>query len=373
MGIDYGNVFSAALERIFRQRPVRYGCVLYSLYHLRDILPNDSLQMDYLDLFYKSTRYAVKGKAFADLIFGCFAGCMYALRTRRAFNEILFHAQGFRLSVNGLTRTYVVATEERFLLECMWEKMIWYMLQRIFAEPSPTIDVLKQLAQSSKLLFDTAPNRQQPRWLQESYSELEVKIQFVKLSVSLQLRSVNDFAVIQQSLKKRFLRDFNMSASGTQIIGQHSSRSTINRQNSRRLMTQLWLKLLALMMDLISRGTSPSSGLCYSTIAIILSIHSIIDLITIEQDESRSVDDDTNDLAIYCLTLIGMVMSEVEPNYLLGFLSLLVTVTNRSSSRFNKDSSRQLLVSIKKSIAHPTLFRSSMFTVVSSCENGYKS
>jgi hypothetical protein len=132
-------------ECIFRRfganlssRPVRYGCVLYSLYHLRDMMPSNHLQMDYLDLYYKSTRDAVKRKAFADLIFGCFAGCMYALRTRRAFSEIEFHAQGFRFGVYGLISTYTMAAEEKFLLDCMWEKMIWYMMQHLLREPSPT-------------------------------------------------------------------------------------------------------------------------------------------------------------------------------------------------------------------------------------------
>ena len=163
-------------------KTVRYGCVLYSLYHLRHIMPNDDLQMDYLDLFYKSTRDAVNHQEFADLVYGCFAGCMFALRTRRTFDEIEVHAQGFQLSVSGLTATYSLSAEEMFLLECMWEKMIWYMAQHVFSEPSPTTAALRRLAQSSKPLFCT-DYKEQPGWMQDSYCEVEVKIEFVKLAI----------------------------------------------------------------------------------------------------------------------------------------------------------------------------------------------
>ena len=123
---------------------------------------------------------------------------------------------------------------------------------------------------------------------------------------------------------KRFLRDFNMTPRGTQIIIQRSSVSCVNGHNFRPLLPNLWLKLLALMMDLISGARAASSGLSHTTISIILSIHSIIDLIP-EQDGSRPVDDNTIDMAIYCLVLIGLVMSEVQHHYYWGFLYLRCT------------------------------------------------
>ena len=161
----------------------------------------------YLDRFYKATREAIEQNAFADLVYGCFAGCMYVLRVGRPFQEIEIHAKGFRLSVDRFVANSVVDDEEMFLLECMWEKLLWYMAKTVVFRSSSTAEELSQIAEFAQPLFQLDLT-DQPTWIQESYSQLKVKIQFIQLILYFYRYNQRDSVVVKDSLFKRFHRDF---------------------------------------------------------------------------------------------------------------------------------------------------------------------
>jgi hypothetical protein len=104
---------------------------LYSLHKHGKAAENDSYHQHYLDQFYQATRAAIDRQAYRDLVYGCFAGCMYALCVRRQFDEIAAHAVAFRLSASHLLATNSLMGEETFFIECMWEKLVWVMAREM--------------------------------------------------------------------------------------------------------------------------------------------------------------------------------------------------------------------------------------------------
>jgi len=82
---------------------------------------------------------------------------------------------------------------------------------------------------------------------------------------------------------------------------------------------KLWLELFALLFDL-AIGTRPQP-LRQSTIKIIESIHSVIDLIPQIDSTNSSINDiwNANDLATYCLVLTGLALSELQHEVFFGY------------------------------------------------------
>ena len=111
--------------------PVRYGCLLYALFKNGHAKLRDHVHLNFLDVYYRSMQEAISHDAFADLVYGCYAGCMYILRASPNVSEVMHHLTGYRLSACRLISTSVVAEEELVLLECMWEKLLWYMAQEL--------------------------------------------------------------------------------------------------------------------------------------------------------------------------------------------------------------------------------------------------
>jgi hypothetical protein len=112
---------------VLSSKPVRYGCILYSIYKHQQEFKHEitSSHHDdhllYLNHFYQATQEAIKSDEFPEVAYGCFAVCMYGIRSRRNCKEVANHARGFRLSVERLMETCAPIGEKMFFLECMWD------------------------------------------------------------------------------------------------------------------------------------------------------------------------------------------------------------------------------------------------------------
>jgi hypothetical protein len=296
-------------------KPLRYACILYSLFK-NGLMAFDGTQvLLYLDQFYKSTREAVEHENYPDLVYGCFAGCMYVLRVRPRLQEITHHAKAFQISVHRMAVISVVTEEELFLLECMWEKMMWYAAKHLLFEPSTKAESLNLLAELAQPLFPSA-DKAQPSWIQESYSELKLKRQLVQFIVYLEQCSVVDAGKIKWSLYRRFRRDQELF--GTQIKTL-SSASCCHQHLIHTLSRKLWSELFNFLFDEFVGTPFQPLNINQSTISRIFSIHSIVELIPKLEDEC--LEEDTRnalDLAIYCLSLIGLTISESQHDWTLG-------------------------------------------------------
>ena len=302
-------------------KSVRYGCILYSFYKRGNAIINNESHFHYLDRFYKSIREAVTHKAYADLVYGCFAGCLYVIRTRRnvCFDEIVQHTKAFRISAQYLIEASALECEEIFLLECMWEKLIWYMAKYILLESSATTETLNHLAQFAHPLF-LSKLADAPKWIQESYRAIKTKLQFIRLLVILDLHLNIDTRKIKQSLMQRFIRDLvdiPNTKSNFPILASGSDEIFL-----RQLSRNMWGELLSFLFEL--RVGAVGQHICPSNISIgiISSIHSLIDIIPIPSDCGRIPLELWNsiDLAIYCLVVIGLVSSQLR-NDSFGFVS----------------------------------------------------
>jgi hypothetical protein len=120
--------------------PVRYGCLLYALFKNGHAKFKDQLHLSFLDQYYVAMQKAISLEAYADLVYGCYAGCMYVLRTTQNISEVLQHLNGYRLSAYGLVSTSSLTEPELVLIECMWEKMLWYMAQELLFQNRVTTE-----------------------------------------------------------------------------------------------------------------------------------------------------------------------------------------------------------------------------------------
>ena len=121
--------------------------------------------MVYLDQFYKAVREAIDQKAFADIAYGCYAGCLYSLRVNRPFRETVQHARGFKMGVSFLTPSSYVC-EETFFLECLWEKLVWVMTRALVKKTASveSWNIVAELAQPLSL----SDYNDQPKWVHEA-------------------------------------------------------------------------------------------------------------------------------------------------------------------------------------------------------------
>lgn len=290
-------------------KPVRYGCILYSLYKHQDNSVA-SQRFQYLTRFYQSTQDAIDRQAYAELVYGCFAGCMYVLRTSGNFTEAMNHAHAFKLSVHKLLETSALSDEELVFLELMWEKVLWYMTHYLLsfsmsADLYPLAECIEPLFPSVRPSWHT--------WVEQSYSELHVKRRFLQLIYSCS-RLYNYGEIVKTSLVKHFVRNFTSPS-----VNALNSNPVFCCASTRALVQKLWLELFALLFDLaIGTRLQP---LRQSTIKIIESIHSVIDLIPQINSTNSSIDNiwNANDLATYCLVLTGLALSELQHEFFFGY------------------------------------------------------
>jgi hypothetical protein len=155
-----------------------YGCIIYSLYIHKardDHLP-------FTIKFYEGTQEVIKSNALDDIVYGCYAVCMYGLRTGLNFEEIMKHSTGFRLGMVDLVNQLV--DEELILPECMWEKLVWFMADKTIFRFAPQGNILSSWRNFSDPITFPHP-RTSPPWIKEALCVLHVKTQFVRYLVAL--------------------------------------------------------------------------------------------------------------------------------------------------------------------------------------------
>jgi len=303
--VDGGRLSHIVLRRFggsISSKPVRYGCILYSMYKNLTLVADETSRLTYLTEFYKSTRAAIDREAYADLVYGCFAGCMYLLRIGKQFEEIIHHVRSFQTCVTRLLEISVLDNEEMLLLECMWEKLLWYTAKQFLVDStSPTVG--NQLVSMSKPLLPL-PFGDQPTWIHEAYSEIRIKLQFVRLiALADTSKDLNVGGRLKESLTKRF---FN-----THIANKKSPIYLIpadSRVNS--VSRPLWSAFFTFLTELKAGSEPFRPGTIES---IIVSVHTTIELIlNMETTESTSDEyRESIDLAIYSLVLVGLTTVEL--------------------------------------------------------------
>jgi hypothetical protein len=261
----------------------------------------DNTHLLYLGMFYRSMREAIELQAFADVAYGCYTACMYGLKVHRPFAEIAEHANAFRLSVRLLKSSGTPVDEETFLLECMWEKLLWHMGRQLLFESILAKESLAQVLEFSQPLC-LSDYSKHSIWIQDAFSELEVKFQFLRFIVSLDLLGTSSSRELKQSIVTRFLRSW----------GQSQPLLVHDKALIRKLSRNLWSALLALLFWCAGQSTFESRPYTSDFPWIIISsIHLAVDLIPTDNSGSLSHDlRDVTELGINCLVLIGLVVSE---------------------------------------------------------------
>jgi len=303
--VDGGRLSHIVLRRFggtISSKPIRYGCILYSMYKNLAPMPDENSSLIYLTEFYRSTRAAIDQEAYADLVYGCFAGCMYLLRIGTQFEEIIFHMRAFQTCVTRLLETSVLDNEEMLLLECMWEKTLWYAAKQFLVDStSPAIG--NQLVSMSQPL-SALPLGDQPRWIREAYSEIRIKLQFVHLiALADTSRDLNVGRRLKESLTKRFYN--------TRIANKRwSPRHWISADSRVNILSQpLWSAFFAFLTELKVHPDSLGSGATETIVSLHTTVDFILDMEITEStyDEYR----ETIDLAIYSLVLVGLTTIEL--------------------------------------------------------------
>jgi hypothetical protein len=294
------NVFRR-FDAYISSTAVRNACVLYSIYHHGEMIPNhQAVAQTYLVSFYRAAQDVITREAFGELVYSCYAVCIYALRTKRNIKEVFQHADAFRRSVTSLITNEVLDSEEKFFLECMWEKMLWYIARAIMFRSPPTLEHIAHLETICQPLALADYSIVQADWMDQGFHEIKAKLDFIQVSLLLvKLPPTVDSVRVAQFLTLGFFEDMGISPSGRPIlrhIGQDRASSSA--------MARLWLELFGLIMSLL-RGTHGDAAAG--------PILSILNLVT-SMEPQRSIA--VMDMTLYCLVLAGLVASLEQENLL---------------------------------------------------------
>lgn len=281
--------------------PVRYGYILYSLYKQKKGINNDHCRANYLSLFYNSTNEAISRNDLASLVYGCFAGCMYLLRTDCDFQEVEKHAKGY---LTSLSRLSVSDTNEKFLLECMTEKMLWEGAKRFLFNADWSTSNLAPVTKFLEDFFLTWKLKEnEPGWMKESSLVLNLKLKFVRTLIQLYhcRHHFENAEVIKKSLLSRFRRDF-VDPIEFRVLN-HASYGNLAKLRS--FLRALWSSLLDIVLDLVANSRAAET-FDHRTETAVFAINSIIDLIPKSQDTNEFSTEVRNliDIAGYCMKLV---------------------------------------------------------------------
>jgi hypothetical protein len=291
--------------------PVRYGYILYSLFKQKIGIHDDSSSTPYLSLFYNSTHEAIERKEFESVVYGCFAGCMYSLRAGRNFQEVKGHARGFLISVSNFS---TFETEEKFLLECMTEKMLWEAGQRfLFKTNWSTSDLSQEIEFLEAFFLSWKLKENEPLWMKKSSSEVKLKLKFVKTFIQLYRchHRFNNIEGIKESLFSRFYRDF---ATPIETYTPYDNSGYL-----RALSRALWSRLLDIVLDLASKSGS-AEMFDQRSETTILAIHSIINHI-LEPRYTNEISRELGNLlevASYCMVLVALNLDTLSAGSQIG-------------------------------------------------------
>jgi hypothetical protein len=256
---DKHNFWQVVLRRFschLTARPVRYGCILYSLHKNNGKLFSDYCHYLYLTRFYQATCESIKKNEVPSLVYGTFATCMYSIRTANTFHEVEVHFRGFSSSVLQFLGVEVTDVEERFLVECMREKLIWKAAQRfLFPLSRESRDLGGVIPMFSSLSATTLStwNADQPMWMERSASEIQLKFRLIQVVTRLYLKGkASDdpvYDAVKQYLLERFHRDF-----GVRLSKSKSSKTDTGQ--ARGVSIPRWSRIL----DYVSRLYLSSSN-----------------------------------------------------------------------------------------------------------------
>lgn len=90
---------------------VRSAILFYSSYRKERKI--SCLGMEYLAQFYNVMREAIERKAYVELLYACYAMCLYEMSSKRRFSEeFAIHANGFLITYQNLLETCALSEEE---------------------------------------------------------------------------------------------------------------------------------------------------------------------------------------------------------------------------------------------------------------------
>jgi hypothetical protein len=107
-------------------KAVRYSVVLLTARPIENVI-----SLEYLSRCYAAMRDAGSRKAFLELVYACFALCIYGMKSSRPWEEISLHLKWFWHSMENVVRTTLLSTEERY-----WLVFMYYALLHKVAKPA---------------------------------------------------------------------------------------------------------------------------------------------------------------------------------------------------------------------------------------------
>lgn len=251
----HGNLFRRFGPSL-ASKPLRFGCILYSMYKNGEATTDNPVHLVYLDRFYTAMREAIQQRAFPDLVYASFTAVLYSLKLRHPFAEIVGHVKAFRLSAPQMIRSSGTVDEETFLIECMWEKLIWHMCRLLVFNSRPPVEWLHQLMDFAKPL-SLSDFRFSP-WIHGAFGDIQVKFQFLRFILSLERERTIEGTTFKKLIISSFLRTWISTFPNTQL---------------REVARNLWSNLFDLLSLLQHRSTITPNG---KAAEIIHSIQSII-------------------------------------------------------------------------------------------------
>jgi hypothetical protein len=99
---------------------VRSAFLFYSSYRKDGKI--SCLGMQYLAQFYEGAREAICQESYTELVYACYAICLYEMGSKRMFSdEFTKHAKGFLISYQNLVKSCALTTEENKVLGAAYE------------------------------------------------------------------------------------------------------------------------------------------------------------------------------------------------------------------------------------------------------------
>jgi len=233
----YGNPFRR-FGPCLTSKPLRFGCILYSMYKNGDATTDNPIHLLYLDKFYTAMREAIQNRAFADIVYASFTAVLYSLKLRHPFAEIVGHVKAFRLSAPLMMGSKGNVDEETFLVECMWEKLIWHICRLLVFTSRLPVEWLPQLMDFAKPL-SLSDYRFSP-WMHGAFGDIQVKFQFLRFILSLERERTTEGTTFKKHVISSFLRTWLSTFPDSQL---------------RELARNLWSDLFDLLSLLQRRST----------------------------------------------------------------------------------------------------------------------
>lgn len=310
---------------------IRHACILYSIYKHGNAIPNNHYYERSLCLFYLSTETAIEREADHELVYACFAWCMYSLCVHRDFDEIATYATGFsNYAVRLAANSPLLDTEEIFLFECMWEKLLWTMLRELLFKDQIKVSDSQRIIELCKPL-SLEDYTKYPLWMQESYLELSTKIDLIRSFMRLRAYHEAQASQINAILRKRFVRDF--VAWVTSHISELKPASHKTWALLRTLSRTLWSSLLELLLSLIEQVPNDNGDASDALISVL----SLIEIIPNVSECYELVDQLINvvDIATCCLVSIGLLICRHSDPFCISQKSIILINIDLQITRFH--------------------------------------